>query len=89
MEISELKGPGPKSVTELASVGISTIDDLLQTDAYEIYKRLKNHSPDISLNMIYAIIGTQESTHWQEIAKNRKAEILMRLDDMGLAPKQE
>jgi DNA transformation protein len=41
----------------------------------------------IGLNSIYAIIGARENLSWLEIANTRKMEILMRLDDMGLAPK--
>jgi len=89
MKISDLKGLGPKSTIALSSIGISTMDDFMQTDAYEMYARLKKQSPNTSLNMIYALIGAQENIQWQEIAKNRKVEILMQLDDMGLAPKQD
>jgi len=38
------------------------------------------------LNSIYAILGAQQDVHWQEIARTQKYEILLRLDDMGLAP---
>jgi len=90
--IADLKGLGPKSAAQLAQIDISTVEDIMQTDAYEIYARLKKHSPNTSLNMLYAIMGAQENIHWQSIAKNRKMEILMRLDDMSqkdkrLAPK--
>jgi len=92
MNIANLKGLGPKSTAQLAKIGISTVEDIMRTDAFEIYARLKKHNPNTSLNMLYAIMGAQENTHWQSIAKNRKTEILMRLDDMSqkdkkLAPK--
>ncbi len=38
------------------------------------------------LNSIYAILGAQQDVHWQEVARTQKYEILLRLDDMGLAP---
>lgn len=41
----------------------------------------------MGLNSIYAIIGARENVSWLEVAKIRKTEILMRLDDLGLAPK--
>lgn len=41
----------------------------------------------IGLNSIYAIIGARENLSWLDVAKDRKVEILMRLDDLGLAPK--
>jgi len=81
--IADLKGLGPKSATQLAQIGILTVEDIMQTDAYEIYARFKKHGSNTSLNMLYAIMGAQENIHWQSIAKNRKMEILMRLDDMN------
>lgn len=39
------------------------------------------------LNSIYAILDARENIHWQEVARTRKSEILMRLDDVGLVPK--
>jgi len=81
--IADLQGLGPKSAAQLAQIGISTIEDIMKTDAYEIYARLKKHVPNTSLNMLYAIMGAQENIHWLSIAKNRKMEILMRLDDIA------
>ena len=83
MNIADLKGLGPESAAQLAQIGILTVEDIMQTDAYEIYARLKKHGSNTSLNMLYAIMGAQENIHWQSIAKNRKMEILMRLDDMN------
>ena len=50
-------------------------------------KILKAKVKGTGLNSIYAIIGAREDLHWQEVARTQKGEILMRLDDMGLAPK--
>ena len=40
----------------------------------------------MGLNSIYAILGARENISWIEIKNTRKTEILMRLDDLGLAP---
>ncbi|RDH81490.1 MAG: transcriptional regulator [endosymbiont of Galathealinum brachiosum] len=87
MNICDLKGLGPKSSAELLTIGISTVDEFKQADAFEMYRLLKEHNSNTSLNMLYALVGAQENINWQDIAKERKVEILMRLDDMGLAPK--
>lgn len=86
-KISQLPDLGTKSELALSQIGISTVEQLLQTDAYDIFARLKQLSPDTSLNMLYAIMGAQENTHWQNIARTSREEILLRLDDMGIAPK--
>ncbi len=87
MRLRDLKGFGPKSEEILASVDINSVDEFMQTDPYELYALLKEKMKGIGLNSIYAIIGAQEDIPWLEVARTRKMEILLRLDDMGIAPK--
>ena len=84
--IRDLPGLGQKSEDMLAQAGFYDVDEFLKTDPFIIYSRLKQSLPSVSLNFLYAIIGAQEGIPWQTIAKERKTEILMRLDDLGLAP---
>lgn len=84
--IRELTGLGPKSEAMLGSVGISTVELFMMTDPYVIYGLLKG-TKGFGLNGLYAVIGAQENRPWLEIAQMHKTEILMRLDDLGLAPK--
>ena len=85
--LRDLKGFGPKSEEILAKVNINSVDDFMEIDPFELYKKLKKEVKGTGLNSIYAIIGAREDIHWQEVAQTRKEEILIRLDDMGLAPK--
>ncbi|MEH6443225.1 MAG: TfoX/Sxy family DNA transformation protein [Oceanospirillaceae bacterium] len=87
MRLRDLKGFGPKSEEILALVGISSVEEFMATDPFDLYKELKEKVKSTGLNSIYAIIGAQEGIHWLEVSRTRKTEILMRLDDMGLAPK--
>ena len=87
MKLRDLKGFGPKSEAILAKVNIGSVEEFMASDPFELYKQLKLHVKGTGLNSIYAIIGARENIHWQEVARTRKIEILMRLDDMGLAPK--
>ncbi|MFT5504993.1 MAG: DNA transformation protein [Gammaproteobacteria bacterium] len=84
--LRDLNGFGPKSEEILAKVDIFSVDDFMASDPYELYARLKPMK-GIGMNSIYAIIGARENISWLEVSKTRKVEILMRLDDMGLAPK--
>ena len=84
--LRDLNGFGPRSEEILAEVEIHTIDDFMAIDPYDLYAKLKPMK-GMGLNSIYAIIGARENLSWLDIAKNRKTEILMRLDDLGLAPK--
>lgn len=85
--LSSLKGLGPRSEEMLPQVGIHSAEDLLAADPYEVYKRLKGTVPGIGINALYAIIGAIEDRNWQDIKRERKGEILMRLEDMGFAPR--
>ncbi|MGH1428647.1 MAG: TfoX/Sxy family DNA transformation protein [Arenicella sp.] len=84
--LRDLNGFGPKSEEILAEVNIYSVADFMETDPYELYKEILPMK-GIGLNSIYAIIGARENLPWLEVAQTRKTEILMRLDDMGLAPK--
>lgn len=86
--LRDLKGFGPKSEEILAQVGIHSVEQFMQTDAFELYAELKKKVKGTGLNSIYAILGAQQDVHWQEVASSQKYEILMRLDDMGLAPEK-
>lgn len=77
---------GPKSTEALAKIGITTMQQLRARDAYEVYANLKKQVPGTSRNFLYAIIAAQEDLDWREVAKTRRTEILLRLDEMGLAP---
>lgn len=87
VRLRDLKGFGPKSEDILAQVDIHSVDEFMAIDPYELYANLKEKVNGTGLNSIYAIIGARDNLHWQEVSRTRKEEILMRLDDMGLAPK--
>lgn len=87
MRIRDLNGLGEKSEIMLAAIGVNSVENFLASDPFVLYASLKDEFANVGVNFLYAIIGAQEDKHWQEIAKKRKTEILMRLDDMGIAPK--
>ncbi len=82
-----LSGFGPKSTQALASIGIYSLDELKTQDVYDVYRQLKEQVPGTSLNLMYALIAAVEGGDWREIQKLRRTEILLRLDELGLAPK--
>ena len=88
MRIRDLMGLGPRSEEMFALGGIHTVDQFLAIDPYELYARLKPVVPELNLVMMYAVIGAQEGRHWLEVKRERRGEILLRLDMMGLAPKK-
>lgn len=87
LRIRDLKGFGPRSEEIFAQIGIHSAEAFMEADPYELYARLKADVKGTGLNSIYAILGARDDMDWREVAKTRKHEILMRLDDLGLAPK--
>lgn len=87
-ELHELQGLGPKSQAMLMQAGIVSVEQFMASDPFVIYAKLHATMPSVSLNLLYAMIGAQENVHWQVIKSERKTEILMRLDDLGLASKK-
>ena len=85
MKLRDLKGLGEKSEENLSLVGITSVEQLMAADPFVLYKELKEKVPGTSLNMLYAIIGARENISWQQVVRERKTEILVRLDDMGIA----
>lgn len=81
------QGLGPRSREQLAAVGIDTVEALRASDAYEVYARVKARWPGAGRNLVYALLGAQEGRDWRDIARERRTEVLWRLDAMGLLPR--
>lgn len=82
-----MRGLGPRSREQLAALGINSGAALRAEDPYALYARLKARWPGASLNLLYALIGAQQDRDWREVARERRTEILLRLDALGLAPR--
>ncbi len=82
-----LPGFGPKSTRALAAIGIHSVEQLEKLDLYDVYRRLKDEIPGTSLNFLYGLIAAVERRDWREVQKTQRTEILLRLDEMGIAPK--
>lgn len=82
-----LPGFGPKSSQALASIGIHSIQELKSRDLYDVYRQLKEKVPGTSLNFMYGLIAAVEGRNWREVQRLNRTEILLRLDEMGIAPK--
>ncbi|MGL5004954.1 MAG: TfoX/Sxy family DNA transformation protein [Casimicrobium sp.] len=81
-----VNGLGAMSWNMLRSVGIDSPETLRARDPFAVYADLHRMNVSRNLNMLYALIGAFEGKHWQEIARERRAEILLRLNRMGIAP---
>ena len=84
--LRDMRGLGPRTEDLLAQVGIQTPEALRAADPFALYARLRKEAPGFNLNGLYALIGAIEDRSWVEVKRERRTEILLRLDAMGLAP---
>ncbi len=82
-ELSQLKGLGSKSESELNEIGIFTRDDLEEAGAVQAFLALRASSPNTSLNFLYAMVGALEDKSWLDIAKEEKGKLLLELEDFA------
>ncbi len=87
VRLRDMKGLGPRSEEWLALVGIDTPQALRAADPFEVYARLQAQVPGFNLNGLYALIGAIEDRSWIEVKRERRTEILLRLEQMGIAPR--
>lgn len=85
--LRDMKGLGPRTEAWLQLIGIETPEQLRALDPFEVYARLREQAPDFNLNGLYALIGAIEDRSWIEVRQERRLDILLRLEQMGLAPR--
>lgn len=85
--IESLRALGPMSRRLLAQIDVTSTAQLRARDPFALYAQLKALDASVSLNMLYALIAAIEDRDWREVARSDRTRILMRLDDLGLAPK--
>jgi len=67
---------GPKSSEWLASVGVHTLDDVMNLGVVETYKRVKAAYPEkVSLNLLYALQAALLDLPWNELPPDIKEEL--------------
>jgi hypothetical protein len=71
-----LRNIGPKSAAWLRQVGLRTLDDLAAVGPVEAYMRVRRAGFRPGLNLLYAIEGALNDTHWQEVPDARRTELV-------------
>jgi hypothetical protein len=67
---------GPKSSEWLASVGVHTLDDVVNLGVVETYKRVKAAYPEkVSLNLLYGLQAALLDLPWNELPPDVKEEL--------------
>ncbi|KQW44575.1 MULTISPECIES: TfoX/Sxy family protein [unclassified Roseateles] len=79
--IESLANLGPKSAEMLASVGITTLDQLRALGSVAAYAKAKRAGQDVSLNLLWALEGALTGADWRVVAREHRTRLLMALED--------
>ena len=72
----------PKSSEWLASVGVHTLDDVVNLGVVETYKRVKAAYPEkVSLNLLYGLQAALLDLPWNELPPDMKEEFKRQVEN--------
>jgi DNA transformation protein and related proteins len=77
-----VKNLGPKSREWLASVGVHTLDDVVNLGVVETYRRVKAAYPKkVSLNLLYGLQAALLDLPWNELPPDIKQELKQQVEN--------
>jgi DNA transformation protein len=77
-----VKNIGPKSKQWLASIGVHTLDDVVNLGVVETYKRVKAAYPEkVSLNLLYGLQAALLDLPWNELPPDIKQELKQQVEN--------
>ena len=77
-----MRNIGPKSSEWLASVGVYTLDDVVNLGVVETYKRVKAAYPEkVSLNLLYGLQATLLDLPGNELPPDIKEELKQQVEN--------
>jgi DNA transformation protein len=80
-ELAALPNLGPRSAAVLVEAGIGSAATLRRLGAVKAYVRAKQHGSAVSLNLLWALEGAIAGLPWQQVARERRTDLLLALDD--------
>lgn len=78
--IRKLRNLGPQSEAMLAKAGVFTVEQLLRVGSVQAFLAVKRLGGKPSLNLLWAIEGALSDRSWQDVAKNDRLSLLLKLE---------
>lgn len=75
-----MRNIGQKSLALLHEVGIKNLKDLRKFGALETYLELKKTNPNITKNMLWALLGAELNVDWRELPVELKRDLFKNLE---------
>jgi DNA transformation protein and related proteins len=79
--IGNLRNLGPTSAGRLRKVGIQTVSDLKRLGPAAVYRLVKQHYPEASRNLLWALAAGLKGIDGRELAESDKQRLLGELRD--------
>jgi DNA transformation protein len=79
-DVAQLPNLGPASAEWLRQAGITTYAELKETGAVQAFMRVRKLGVAPSLNLLYALEGAIRGSHWLEVKRQDKNELLAMLN---------
>ena len=79
-KLAALANLGPRSVEALVAAGIKSLADLQGLGSVAAYARVKQASPWVTLNLLWALEGALSGLPWQVVAREHRTSLLLALD---------
>jgi len=80
--IEELPNLGAVSAEWLRQAGLRTLADLAAIGSVQAYRQVQQLGVKPSLNLLYALEGAIRGSHWLEVKRDSKTELLAMLDSI-------
>lgn len=74
-ELTSMKNIGKEMAKKLASVGIESSEELMETGAKEAFLKLKRKYPNVCLVHLYTLEGAIENTQFNSLSEDKKKEL--------------
>jgi len=78
--LADFPNLGPRSEDMLRSSGIGSVAALRKWGAVAAYARVKQHHPQASLNLLWALEGALTGLAWQVVARDHRTSLLLALE---------
>ena len=79
-KLAALANLGPRSAEALVAAGIKSLADLQGLGSVAAYARVKQASPWVTLNLLWALEGALSGLPWQVVAREHRTSLLLALD---------
>ncbi len=74
-ELTSMMNIGKEMAKKLASVGIESSEELMETGAKEAFLKLKRKYPNVCLVHLYTLEGAIENTQFNSLSEDKKKEL--------------